>query len=333
MTINIYPQIVHDNDLSPDVGYGPEIDEACEDIVKACKGIGSNAKKCIEVIGSFNAEERYKLTARFKELNDGKRLDELMKKEMSGDFGTAMQFMGLPPHEAECAMIKKAAKGIGSNAFVIMSILVGRTDAEMEILKKTFFRMYTRDLGKLLASELHGDNERLIFNCLQAAEEVYDPQFHTIEKATEDAITIHDQGQGRMFTNERAIFKIICASPPEHLENINKVYADKYGYALWKAMEKELCGNAERACIHLVNMKLKPYEAIAKLIKDACKGMGTKDLLLTCSVIRYQYVMNFVQPAHIELFDKSIQDRIREETGGKYRDILLAAMNTAWPEG
>jgi len=252
---------------------------------------------------------------------------------MSGDFGQAMQFMSYPPHEAECAMIKAAAKGVGSNAMVLMSILCGRTNAEMEILKKTYFRMYTRDLGKLLASELHGDNERLIFNCLQAGEEEYDPQFHTTEKAIEDAETIHSQGQGRMFTNERAIFKIICASPPEHLENINRAYADKFGYALWKAMEKELCGNAERGCIHLVNMKLKPYDAVARLIKSACAGFGTDELLLTTCVIRYQYIMNFVQPAHIELFSKSIQDRIRSETRGKYRDILLAVADLAWPEG
>eukprot|EP00548_Thalassiothrix_antarctica_P008344 CAMPEP_0194131386 /NCGR_PEP_ID=MMETSP0152-20130528/2170_1 /TAXON_ID=1049557 /ORGANISM="Thalassiothrix antarctica, Strain L6-D1" /LENGTH=332 /DNA_ID=CAMNT_0038826155 /DNA_START=29 /DNA_END=1027 /DNA_ORIENTATION=- len=332
MTIDVFPQIVHENDLSPDEGYGAEFDEAVEDIVKACKGFGSNAKKCIEVIGGFNADDRYKLSARFKELEDGKTLCDLMQKEMSGNFGQAMQFMSLPPHEAECAMIKAAAKGVGSHAMVLMSILCGRTNVEMEILKKTYFRMYTRDLGKLLASELHGDNERLIFNCLQASEEEYDPQFHTLEKAAEDAETIQKQGK-KMFVNEREIFKIICASPPEHLENINTIYADKFGYALWKAMEKDLCGNAEKACIHLVNMKLKPYEAVAKLIKTACAGMGTDELLLTTCIVRYQYIMNFVQPAHIELFSKSIQDRIRSECRAKYRDILLAATNTAWPEG
>jgi hypothetical protein len=35
----------------------------------------------------------------------------------------------------------------------------------------------------------------------------------------------------------------------------------------------------------------------------------------------------------MELFSKTIQDRIRHETSGKYRDILLAVINTAWPEG
>jgi hypothetical protein len=140
-------------------------------------------------------------------------------------------------------------------------------------------------------------------------------------------------GQGRWGTNEKGIFKILCASPPQHLENVNRAYADKYGFTLWKAMEKELGGNVQKGCLFLVGMKLKPYDEISKLIKSACAGIGTDELLLTCSVIRYQHVMNQVQPAHMELFSKTIQDRIRHETSGKYRDILLAVINTAWPEG
>jgi hypothetical protein len=337
MTIDIYPEIVHRNDLSPDVGYGAEIDDDIEEIVSACKGWGSNKKKVIEALGSHTAEGRYKLAARYKEINDGKGLDALMKKEMqgkiaAGDFGIAMELLGLPPHEAECAMLKRACKGIGSSANIIYSIICGRTNREMEILKKTFFKMYTKDLGKLLASELHGDNERLIFNCLQAGEEEFDPQYHTREKAAEDAETIHKMGQGRWGTDEKGIFKILCASPPSFLDTISNVYAEKYGYTLWKAMDKELSGNVRSGCMFLVGMKQKPYEEIAKLIKTACAGFGTDELLLTCCIIRYQNIMSQVQAAHIELFGKSIQDRIRSECGGNYREILLAVANTGWPE-
>lgn len=337
MTIDLYPTIVHENDLSPDVGYGHEFDTDVEEIVAACKGFGANKPKVIETLGSHTAEGRYKLAARFKELEEGKGLDALMKKEFGGvvksnDFGTAMEFLGLPPHEAECAMLRKATKGVGASANIIYSIMCGRTNKEMEILKKTYYRMYTKDLGKLLAYELHGNMERVIFNCLQAGEEEFDPQFHTQEKAVEDAEEIHDKGQGRWGTDEKGIFKLICASPPKYLEMINGVYAEKYGYALWKAMEKELSGNVKSACSFLVGMKLKPYEEVAKLVKTACAGMGTDELLLTCCVIRYQHVMNFVQPAHIELYGKTVQDRIRNEASGNYAAILLAVMNTAWPE-
>lgn len=125
---------------------------------------------------------------------------------------------------------------------------------------------------------------RLIFNCLQAGEEEYDPQFHTEEKAKKDADEIYEKGQGKFIgTDEKAIFKILCASPPEHVVNINKFYAEKRGYTLSKAMEKELSGNARDATIHLIGMKTKPYETAAAMIKEACKGIGTDELVSLCT--------------------------------------------------
>lgn len=167
---------------------------------------------------------------------------------------------------------------------------------------------------------------------MQAGEEEFDPQFHTAQQAREDAETIYKKGQGRWGTEERGIFKIICSSPPQHLENINKIYAEKYGYTLMKAMEKELGGNAKDAAVFLVGMKLKPFETVAELIKSACAGIGTDELLLTCCCIRYQLVMAQIMGAHIELYGKSIHERVRHECGGHYKEVLLAALNAVWPE-
>ena len=255
-----------------------------------------------------------------------------MKKEFSGDFGLALKFLALPMNMAEAAMIRKATAGIGASVKIIWSIMCGRTNDEMELLKKTYFNKYDKDLGKLLGSELHGDMERLIFNCMQASEEAYDPQYHTKEKAIEDAEIIHAKGQGRWGTEERGIFKILCSAPNEHLENISSAYADKYGYTLWKAMEKELSGEVSTALVHMLAMKTKPYEALAKLIKDACAGFGTNELLLTCTIIRTQSVLPNVQSAHIEMYGKTIHDRVRSEVGGKYKALLLQVLNAVWPE-
>ena len=65
---------------------------------------------------------------------------------------------------------------------------------------------------------------------------------------------------------------MICASPPEYLQKLNLVYAEKYGFTLLKAMETEVGGKGGRAGIFMLGMKLKPYETIAKLIDSACKG-------------------------------------------------------------
>lgn len=168
---------------------------------------------------------------------------------------------------------------------------------------------------------------------MQAGEEAYDPQYHTSDKAAEDAEIIYKKGQGKWFgTDEKSIFKILCASPPEHIQNISQVYSDKYGYTLFKAMEKELSGNVRDGTLFVLGLKMRPFETIAKLIKTACAGIGTDEMLLTCCLIRYQHVMKDVMGAHIELFGKSIHDRVRSEAGGKYKALLLAILNAVWPE-
>ena len=97
-------------------------------------------------------------------------------------------------------------------------------------------------------------------------------------------------------------------------------------------MEKELSGNVRDGTVFLLGMKMKPFETIAKLIKTACAGIGTDELLLTCCIIRYQMVMKDVMSAHIEMFGKSVHDRVRDECGGKYKELLLAVLNAVWPE-
>merc|ERR1712045_306262 len=188
-------------------------------------------------------------------------------------------------------------------------------------------------MGAHVSSESGGDMKKLLLSSMQAAAEEYDPDFHTEEKALEDAQEIYKAGQGKWFgTNEKKLFKVIALAPRQHLYAVNEKYADEYGYTLVKAMEKELSGKAAEAAIFTVNMRLKPYVAIAKLIKSACAGIGTDELLLTTCVIRYQDIMGHVNMAHEELFGKSVQDRIKSECSGNYKELLLALVNAVSPE-
>lgn len=79
----------------------------------------------------------------------------------------------------------------------------------------------------------------------------------------------------------------------------------------------------------MVDMKLKPYEAVAKLIDKACRGIGTNELLLTATNIRNQGILKEVIVAHEELFAKNLRDRIRSEVGGDYAKLLLQIIDSA----
>lgn len=329
-TLDLYPKVLFEEDLTPDIYEGAE--EKCNVIHEACKGFGTNEDALVQALGMTSGEERFHISLKFKDMYD-KELKDLMKAECGkGDFGLALQYLALSPVASECAMIKKACSGVGTNEKLLYSIICGRSNEDMELLKKTYYKLHSDDLTSKIMGEVGGALKKVLLGSLQAAEENFDEGFHTDEKAEEDVKEIYDVGQGRLGTDESKLVKVIVMSPPKYLKKVNSMYADKYGYTLFKVIDKELGGDAKGALLHTLGIKLKPFETIAKLIKAACAGIGTDELLLTCTLLRYQEYLPAVAFAHEELFEKSIQHRIRKECRGDYENLLLAIVNQVSPE-
>lgn len=317
--VNLYPPIIHGEEEEE----ADSLDDACEELHEACKGWGTDEDKLIEVLGSKSPTQRFIIANRYPELYDGKELDDVMKSECGkGDFGFALRLLAMKSDDAEVKLVRECTHGIGTKDHILYTIICGRSNAEIDHLKKIWYNTYESDLGVMLSSELSGDFERLVFNCLQGVEEEYDEEVHTDEKAEEDAEKFYDAGQGTWGTDERGLFNILCCSPAEHLENINSSYVDKYGYSLSKAIEKELDGLIQEAAIYHLNMKLKPFETMAGQIKKACAGFGSDEFALTSHIIRFQQVLSDVNAAHEEMYEKTIVDRIESEVGGDYLKLL-----------
>ena len=100
----------------------------------------------MKALGSQSPENRCKVPLRYKELF-GKELKDVMKTECgSKDFGLALQFLAQNPVASECDMIMCACKGLGTKEKLLGTIICGRSNAEMTLLKKTFFDIHTKDL-------------------------------------------------------------------------------------------------------------------------------------------------------------------------------------------
>lgn len=328
MSTALYPAFVLEGDLSPDT-FGSAVDEVCMEINDACKGFGTNEEKLLKAMGGMTPDMRAKVPIRYRAMF-GQSLSDVMRSECGNrDFGQALQLLAVPPHVAECDMIEMSTKGMGTNEKLLSTIIMARTNAEMELLKKTYFELYTKDLGRELDKDLGGHYEQLIVNCLQASEQEYDPDYHTEDKAREDAKALYEMGQGKWGTNEKGLFKMLCSMPSRHLSAVNKIYAEEYGYTIPKVMQKELAGDLEWAATFMVNLKLKPEDAVADMIHECCKGFGTNELLLTASLIRYQAILKRVKIVYMEQYGKSLEDTIKDETRGDYEKILLKILATA----
>jgi hypothetical protein len=65
-----------------------------------------------------------------------KDLVALMKSECGNrDFGTALQYLAVDPVHAECMMIEDACKGLGTHEIFLFSIICGRSNKEIDLLK------------------------------------------------------------------------------------------------------------------------------------------------------------------------------------------------------
>jgi hypothetical protein len=89
-------------------------------------------------MGGMTMEERCMVPIRYKELYKKKLVDVVKSECGNKDFGTALQFLAVNPVEAECMMIDKACKGAGTDELLLSTIICGRTNKEMEILKVCF---------------------------------------------------------------------------------------------------------------------------------------------------------------------------------------------------
>lgn len=329
MSMNLYPKEIH-RALLGDPEYTPDIDEACETIYTATKGLGTDEDAIIDTLGSKNTIERFLIAFRYKE-KYGQELKELMKKENHGDFGFLTQLLALPAPEADAKIIRKATKGLGTTDELLWTVICGRSNEEIQMLKKIYFGRYNKDLISLINSESSGDLKKLYLACLQGIEDKFDPSYHNVSKAEEDAVEFYKNGQGRWGTDEKALFFTLCKSPPEYLKMVDDAYVSKYNVNLEKAMEKTMHGKAKKAAIFTVGMKLHPYETIAKHIKSTCAGVGTDELGLSCAILRYQHVLPQVMIEHTNLYSKSIITRVVDETSGDFGKLLLEMIRVAWP--
>ncbi|KAG7378040.1 hypothetical protein PHYPSEUDO_010625 [Phytophthora pseudosyringae] len=324
--LNLYPPANHAVHNGATLNFAPDIDQACQSIRHACKGLGTDEKALIAALGARSADQRYLISVRYRQLH-GKELTKVLKGETSGDLGRLLQLIARPLPEAEAALLRKASKGLGTKEKLLYPIVMGRTNVELAILKKTYFEKYGHDLGSTLDGELSGDLKKVVLASLQAPLEQFNPALHTPQRAEADAHTLYKAGQGRLGTDERTFISILVTSPPQHLRAVNAAYVNKHKNDLVKAVAKEFGGDARDALLFLVRMALEPLELLSELFEKTMKGFGTDEDALSAALVRYHMVLNDIRPVYKNKFGKELRDRIRGEVSGDYGKLLLAVFD------
>lgn len=179
----LYPPSAYNSPYNTPSEYSPDIDDIVQQIQSACKGFRTDEKRLIQALGAQTVETRNRIIARYYELYR-KPLAEKMKKKCPGDFGMLMQMISSSLPETEALFLRQATKGLGTNESLCiqahnqisfgninklsnLQILAGRSNEEMQLLRRTFFNQTGKDLSVIMNSETSGDFRKVIMAMLQ----------------------------------------------------------------------------------------------------------------------------------------------------------------------
>ncbi|KAI9911992.1 hypothetical protein PsorP6_009577 [Peronosclerospora sorghi] len=210
-------------------------------------------------------------------------------------------------------------KGLGTKEDLIYPVVVGRTNVEINILKKTYKEV-----------DLHGDFQTIILASLQAALVPTTRPSTNAAKVEADVEKLYKTGRGKMGTDEEGFVNVLVSSPPEHLLVVSAAYEKKYGESLVKAAEHKFSGHVEKAVLFLIRMITEPLELLAELFESAMKGFGSEENALSSAVVRYHIVLRDIKPVYKKKYGKELRELIAEEVSSDYGELLLSVFDARY---
>jgi len=277
---------------------------------KAMVGMGTAEDQLIRVICQLNFGERREVKEAYQRMYNRDLLEHI-KSETSGDFQKALLVMLEAEEapfdlEADCAAMKEAMEGWGTDEMTLTRMICNKTSKQMEDVNAKFKELYDRDLLEWVKSETSGYYKDTLVGCIR----------HPMKQL---AHSVRDCMKGWGTDDEGLITCLV------HLEDFKKAalikeYNLEFGRDIFKDIKADTSGAYEKALCNLV----KPAPQVwAESLTGAMKGLGTADCLLINFMVLAKEDMMEVRKHFHTLNGKMLEDWIESETSGDYKHTLL----------
>ena len=157
-------------------------------------------------------------------------------------YGTSLPLAAI---DTDCAGLKAAMKGLGTDEDAIINILANKPTMHRYMLKQRYYQLYNKDLVKDLKSELSGHFEDAIVSLLDSP---YELDCHSLYEAMQ-----------RLGTNEDTIIEIIATRPAYQLAQDKILFYQLYNRDLVEYISKETSGHFRNVLIGMLNCQRHDY--------------------------------------------------------------------------
>jgi hypothetical protein len=322
--LEIYPQVTHSTvkNVAPSISI--DIDKACNEIHASCGKQGADPQIVVKVMASRCPNQRTMIVHRYKELYKKALVDDV-KGATTGDFGYLLQMVCMTVPQAEALLLNDALKArFGQGEVHIYPILLGRSNEEITLLKRTYMELYQTDLSMVVKQRLSGSFRTVCLRALREPLQPYDRSNHTELIATEDADLLYRVSEGSSKgVDEETFVRILLSSPPAHIKRMNASYISKYKHDIIKVIKMKFTGTAENALVFYVRLSIEPWVMLAEYYENTMKGIGTDEEGLSGAVIRYHSYLCKIQPLYEKIYKQTLRSRIIGDTSKDYQSLLV----------
>lgn len=285
------------------------------------KGLGTDEAALIRILCNRNNAELEAIKAAYLQKH-GKDLISAVKSETGGNFGKAIVGVLKEPRQYDSDTLHEAMKGVGTDEFTLMSVLIGRNNQQKDLIKSIYARDHGKSLDTAIKSETSGDLQKLMLGLCNPR----DPEEAPVnnDSALVDAERLYNAGEGKIGTDEKMFIEIFTKRSWNHLRKVFAVYETIHKHhTMERAVESEFSGFLKTGLCEIVIFARNPGEFYADVAHKAMKGAGTDETMLSRVIVGNRDVMPQIKQAYSAKYNKSLWQAVNSETSGDYKKTLL----------
>lgn len=205
----------------------------------------------------------------------GKDLIDNIKKETSGKFEKVCVGLLMPLNQYYAQSLYEAMQGIGTEEDVLIEVLCGLKNQEVQAVTQTFKQSYGNSLEDALKSETSNCFKRILVSLSTGNRD--ESMITNLQSAQQDAQCLKQAGVGRMGTDESEFNRILCLRNNAQIALIAQEYQKLTGNSLEHDIKREFSGDVETAMVSVLRCAINKPLFFAKRINKAVAGFGTDD--------------------------------------------------------
>jgi len=297
------------------LGFDPRRD--AETLKAAFKGVGTDEKTVIRVLGSKFQAQRLQIAQAYQQLY-GKSLDSALTSETSGNFASLLKRLVRPTHVVKSDYLHDAMAGAGTKDLRLIDVLTQTSNAELAYIRQAFQADHGKNLDSRIREETSGNFKKALERLLEGRREegpVNDAA------ASADAVNIYKAGEKKWGTDDSAFIQIFTSRSSYHLQAVDKYYRQNRNKSVLDAIRSETSGDFMEVLLACCKT---PEIYFAERLHSAIAGVGTNDEVLVYVIaVTEKPVLQGIARQYATMYGHFLEGAMKGDTSGHYKDLLI----------